>query len=184
MRINIKCKYCGTEYQAKRSSRKYCSDTCKTMAYRKRKEELQDLRRKKKETMAKSNKIESDHAMAYRKFNEKLEQLFNRIKEIEANCEKLQNDNARFLEEIAALDAFNKKIIAEDKAFFQNLRAQLWENRAEQMENEAKLKENNEKKRVEDEISRKKRRESRAKLKALIRESKKWSSTLLCFIAH
>jgi predicted nucleic acid-binding Zn ribbon protein len=34
--IWIECEYCGTAYCAERNSRKYCSDSCKTMANRQR----------------------------------------------------------------------------------------------------------------------------------------------------
>jgi hypothetical protein len=37
MSIQIKCQHCGTDFIAERTSRKYCSDSCKTLAYRKRK---------------------------------------------------------------------------------------------------------------------------------------------------
>ncbi|MBK6965120.1 MAG: hypothetical protein IPH20_14570 [Bacteroidales bacterium] len=35
--ILLECEYCGDSYQAERISSKYCSDSCKSMAYRKRK---------------------------------------------------------------------------------------------------------------------------------------------------
>lgn len=35
--IILECEYCGATYYAERISSKYCSDSCKTMAYRKRK---------------------------------------------------------------------------------------------------------------------------------------------------
>jgi hypothetical protein len=35
--IDTECEYCGTNYRAERISSKYCSNSCKSMAYRKRK---------------------------------------------------------------------------------------------------------------------------------------------------
>ena len=32
----IKCQHCDAEYSAQRISRKYCSDSCRSMAYRQR----------------------------------------------------------------------------------------------------------------------------------------------------
>jgi hypothetical protein len=36
--ITCECAYCGAAYKAARSSAKYCSDSCKTMANRKRRQ--------------------------------------------------------------------------------------------------------------------------------------------------
>ena len=35
--VRTECEYCGNEYLAERNSSKYCSNSCRTMAYRKRK---------------------------------------------------------------------------------------------------------------------------------------------------
>ena len=48
--IDIECEYCGAEYTAERSSAKYCSGSCRTLACRRRRKEeafylaLQDLK--------------------------------------------------------------------------------------------------------------------------------------------
>lgn len=39
--IVLECEYCGDNYLAVRISSKYCSDSCKSMAYRKRKTEYE-----------------------------------------------------------------------------------------------------------------------------------------------
>ncbi len=41
--IRMECEYCGREYLAERISSKYCSNSCRTMAYRKRKAEYRQL---------------------------------------------------------------------------------------------------------------------------------------------
>lgn len=41
--IRMECEYCGREYLAERISSKFCSNSCRTMAYRKRKAEYRQL---------------------------------------------------------------------------------------------------------------------------------------------
>lgn len=36
--ISVQCKYCGTDFSAKRFSAKYCCDSCRTMACRRRRQ--------------------------------------------------------------------------------------------------------------------------------------------------
>jgi hypothetical protein len=70
-RIEDECDYCGQSYYAERSTKKYCSDSCKTMACRKRKsdseqallllqqfKQCQETHQKWLDEFAKKNRIE------------------------------------------------------------------------------------------------------------------------------
>jgi hypothetical protein len=98
MSIEIECQYCGTAVFAERSSRKYCSDSCKTLSCRKRKlnrttitnEQWKDIMEKfkayeevhQKLIQALKIKNEKDSAAARLKHQEEMDAQIEEIKEM------------------------------------------------------------------------------------------------------
>jgi hypothetical protein len=91
MNIYIECEYCGEEYKAKRSSRKYCSDTCKTMAYRKRKQEYQE------QFIEINNKL-----LNFGKKEDELRLKMQASEEVFRQIELVKTENAAMLEKLRA----------------------------------------------------------------------------------
>lgn len=109
---SIECEHCGNEFAAERSSAKYCSDSCKTLAYRHR------LRLRDEE----DERIEQENAVYewQQKLKEEEKQRKEKASAEQAARKLIQDEESKQRAEKKRIENEHKRIIAEKRRKAEN----------------------------------------------------------------
>ena len=132
--IWIECEYCGGDYYAERSSRKYCSNSCKSMANRRRRREeevvknqIKYMNKKAEEMRQWRQQFEEERAKQQEiRILENLQKEIEKQKQME--IERQENaEKERLAKEVKEAEMLDKKFKQAAKEAENSMNAKLFE---------------------------------------------------------